>query len=90
MDIKTAVTMAKQYIVDNLADEGVTDIGLEEVEYNDSRRTWSITIGFSRPWNRLHNSFAVLAVKRMERSYKILLIREGEHKVSSMKHREFK
>ena len=51
MDAKGACHKAKDYIADLFADEGVTNIGLEEVEFESTSNSWRITISFSRPWD---------------------------------------
>ena len=44
---KKAVTLAKQYVGQLFADEGVTNLGLEEVEFDDEIGVWRATLGFS-------------------------------------------
>ncbi len=51
MDVKAAIAIAKDYLKDVYADEQLSNIGLEETEYNEATKRWSITLGFSRPWN---------------------------------------
>ena len=36
MDVKEAVTLAKNHITDLFAAEGIINLGLEEVEYDDA------------------------------------------------------
>ena len=52
MDVKQAVQIAKQYVSELFEGEPITNVGLEEVVYEDESDTWKITIGFSRPWHR--------------------------------------
>ena len=52
MKVKEASRTAKDYLTDIFADEQITHVGLEEVEFNDASNTWKITIGFFRPWER--------------------------------------
>ena len=51
MDVKAAVALAKNHITDLFAQEGLTNLGLEEVEYDEVREQWRITVGFSRSWD---------------------------------------
>lgn len=91
MDVKDAIRIAKQYIKEVLADEEVTNLGLEETEFDPASGNWSVTLGFSRPWNTprtraqevLENLGAVSSLKR---SYKVLTI-SGDGAVLSMKNR---
>ncbi len=61
MDVKQAVEMAKNYIVDLFANEGLSNLGLEDVEFDDVRGVWNVTVGFSRPWDKLGSAFAAIA-----------------------------
>ena len=49
MDVKEAVRTAKQYMTNVFANEGLGDLGLEEVVFDDDKKEWRITVGFSRP-----------------------------------------
>lgn len=83
MDAKTAVHKAKDYIADLFADEGVTDIGLEEVEFESTSNSWKITIGFSRPWDHKNRLTAALGGV-VSRSYKAIRINDRSGEVESL------
>ena len=51
MDVMEATQTAKRYIVELFTGEQIANVGLEEVEFDDTRDEWSVTIGFSRPWD---------------------------------------
>jgi hypothetical protein len=51
MDVREAIALAKNDLRDVYAEEGLSDLGLEETEYDDANREWLITLGFFRPWN---------------------------------------
>lgn len=51
LDVKTAITIAKDFVAEVLAEERPSNIGLEEVEFDDRDDRWLVTVGFSRPWN---------------------------------------
>lgn len=51
MDVKEAVAKAKTYVAEAFAGESLTNLGLEEVRFDDTADAWSITLGFSRPWD---------------------------------------
>jgi hypothetical protein len=61
MDVKQAVKTAKDWIRNVLGEEGVTNVGLEEVNFDDEKHSWLITIGFSRPWNSTRNAFTAIS-----------------------------
>jgi hypothetical protein len=89
MDVKEAVAKAKSYVVDLFADEHVTNIGLEEVEHDDALGRWTVTLGFSRPWNtpatRAQEVLASLGgMSALKRSYKVITV-ANDGTVLSMK-----
>jgi hypothetical protein len=91
MDVDEAVALAKKRILQLFAEEKITDIGLEEVEYDEPGHTWKVTIGFSRPWDKPENTFAAIAqqVTYKKRSYKVVRIDAHTDEVKSIKNREF-
>lgn len=82
MDVKDAVKAAKDYVQDLLADEQVTNLGLEETEFDPKTGGWHITLGFSRPWNtprsRAQEVLESLgAVSSLRRSFKVITVSMG-------------
>ena len=51
-DAKSAVRAAKDYLQTLMAEEDISELGLEELDYNEGEGVWSVTLGFSRPWDR--------------------------------------
>lgn len=92
MDVKEAVNLAKEYTKDLFASEQISNLGLEEVEFDDHSMIWNVTIGFSRPWDTPINTFAVIAqqISSPKRSYKVVRIDDASGKVVSVKNRETK
>jgi hypothetical protein len=92
MQVKEAVSLAKRYIQEVFTDEKIDNIGLEEVEFDDKSNIWSITIGFSRPWDEGAGPFAAqLAASGMvprRRDYKVVRIGDGDKKMVSVKNRD--
>ncbi len=87
MDVKEAVRMAKEYVGQLFADEGIKNVGLEEVVFDDAADEWKITIGFSRPWDRAVGTgtmTAVLGGARLERSYKVVRVDDSNGKVKKL------
>ncbi|CAK8722894.1 MAG: hypothetical protein CDV28_1607 [Candidatus Electronema aureum] len=90
MDVKAAVKLAKEYALDLFADENITNLGLEEVSFYDEDGEWTVTLGFSRPWDEPRNTLASLAQTNLpRRSYKIVRI-DDNGKVKGVKNREGK
>lgn len=88
MDVKQAVTRAKQYLIELFADENLSNVGLEEVELDGDFDEWVVTIGFSRPWDQpapRTNPFAPVSTAR---AYKVLRISNKLNDVVSVKNRE--
>ena len=74
MDVKEASRRAKEYVIDLFDGDGLSNVGLEEIEFDDLSRHWKITIGFSRPWDTKNTLTAALGERRPERSYKVVRI----------------
>jgi hypothetical protein len=83
MEVKEAVQIAKDYIIELFEEERIVDVGLEEVDFDQSGN-WVVTIGFSRSWNR--NVGSVLG-GQAARSYKAVRIQDKDGKVLSVKDR---
>jgi hypothetical protein len=85
MDVKEAVVAAKQYIGEIFGAEGIRNLGLEEVEFDEPANEWRVTIGFSRPWDA---AGPVSVMFTPSRSYKVVRISDKSGKVVSVKNRE--
>lgn len=92
MGAKEAVRAAKEHIADLFQDEGVMDVGLEELDYRDGDLgVWEITVGFRRVWkgpDPVGNPLAVLSGRTSPRTYKVVRISD-DGKVLDLKHRQF-
>jgi hypothetical protein len=91
MDVKEAIAAAKRYVQDVYAEESVTNLGLEEVEYDAVAGVWLVTLGFSRPWNtprtRAQEVLEQLgSISPLKRSYKVITVADNGM-VLSMKSR---
>jgi len=86
MDVKEAVTAAKAYVRDLFSEEGIVNLGLEEVAFDDAAGVWDITVGFSRPWNSLKNALTTISGETSaKRVYRVVELRDGDGKVLSVK-----
>jgi len=86
LDTKQAVRLAKEWLVSQYADEGIANIGLEEVRWNDGE--WEITLGFTRQWDDSNLALAGIAGLLKPRTYKIVTVSDSEGKVVSLRNRE--
>ncbi len=87
MNVKEAVSAAKGFIQDLFADEGITDIGLEEVEFDEPEDEWRVTIGFTRPWDKAGGIATFASPTNPRRTYKVVHISGETGKVASVKNR---
>ena len=87
MNVKEAAKLAKDYVADLFAEEGINNVGLEEIELGDDRQFWEVTIGFSRPWDHGGLATVTLGQKGLRRSYKVLRIDNTNGNVASVKDR---
>jgi hypothetical protein len=89
MDVNLAVRTAKTWLSDVLKEENPINVGLEEVEFDESNHHWLITLGFSRPWNSTRTAATVLTGEPSQRrSYRVVTVDDSDGKVISMKRRE--
>jgi hypothetical protein len=91
MNVKEAVVMATAHIRDLFEHEEISNLGLEEVEFDQSSSEWIVTVGFSRPWDYPQNALAALGSGRAgnpKRSYKIVTINDNNSSVVGIKNRE--
>jgi hypothetical protein len=88
MQVKEAIALARQYVTDVFSGETITNIGLEELEFDDDKNIWSITLGFSRPWQAQNVQNTLAALVNPRRDYKVIRISDRTKKVLSVKNRE--
>ena len=86
MDVQEAVQVAKSHVTLLFENEGIGNIGLEEIEYEARPGIWRVTIGFTRDWERQGSLGASLGL-RGARAYKVLRIRGEDGEVQSVRDR---
>lgn len=84
MEVKEAVQIAKDYVADIYSAEHITNLGLEEVEFDHISNKWKITVGFSRPWDHNNALHQVIREGRPERSYKLVRISDESRSIESV------
>jgi hypothetical protein len=87
MDARAAVALAKKEISDLFADEGIQNLGLEEIEFDEAENAWTVTIGFVRPWGDAPSGLAALAGQAGHgtRDYKVVRIADARGHVISVR-----
>jgi hypothetical protein len=82
--------LLKSYIAEIFNDEGVFNIGLEEVEFRDG--VWEVTVGFSRKWDRPpSNPFNQITSqpdsRALSRTYKVVEVNDDDRTVLGVRNR---
>ena len=88
MDVREAVALARQYLREVFSEEKIVELGLEEVEYDDTQHTWLITLGFSRPFDYAGGAVAAALGVPKKREYKIVKIDDKDKRAVAIKNRE--
>lgn len=87
MDVKQAVAKAKDYLLNVFADEQISDIRLEEVEFDRLENAWLITLGLLRQ-QRMPGIVTALTgatAPVYKRDYKLVRMPDNENEVPSIK-----
>lgn len=87
MNAAEAIRAAKQHIAEIFEDEGIAEVGLEEVDFEHDDGVWNITIGFRRPWQHLAKPGA-FGVSPPVRTYKVVKMRDADASLVAICHRE--
>jgi len=91
MEVKEVVKIAKAYVADVFSAENPSNIGLEEIVFDEMGKCWKITVGFSRPWDyqkslELDSSLRVRNHQRsLSGSIKWLRLSDDDGKVKEVK-----
>jgi hypothetical protein len=87
MDAKEAVALAKQHVEELFANEGILNLGLEEIEFDRGRKVWQVTLGFSRPWD-VRGGATLITRSETARTYKRIVLSDPDKRVLSVKNRD--
>ncbi len=74
MNLKEAVTVAKQQVSDLLAHGAPQNVRLEQFLYDDHLGVWSLTIGFAFPDHPEARNYKIVRVSEADKS--VLSIRD--------------
>lgn len=97
MEVKEAVMKALQFVSDTFSDAKLSNLGLEEVEFDDDKAQWRVTVGFSRPWDypqkstleaMAENPITNRPSRPTNRTYKVVEIRDSDGEPTAIKMRE--
>lgn len=88
MNVEEAVAVAKSWIATVYKDEGITNVGLEEVLKDEARGIWRVTIGFSRPWNATRTAITIIGGEpTVTRTSKVVTINDENKEILSLTNR---
>jgi len=90
MQVKQAVAKAIEHINVLFEHEQLSNLGLEEVEFDHQENEWVVTVGFSRPWDYPappKNAIVEMTTKTAppKRSFKMVRINDTSEHVMSVK-----
>ena len=89
MQVKAAVQTALEHVKSLYESESLSNLGLEEVEFDEESERWLVTVGFSRPWDYPQNRIAELAGTNVpKRSFKSVHIDDKSERVLAVKNRD--
>lgn len=89
MEAHDVIKRAKAWVTDIYAEEGIQNLGLEEIDYDEDERAWNVTLGFSRPWNTARNAITAITGEPVaRRTYKIVKLSDSDGRVLSLHNRE--
>lgn len=77
--IKEAAALARAHVEALFTDEGMAQVGLEEIEFDPELRVWRVTIGYSRLYPG--------PPPRRERAYKIVIVADADRSVLAIRDR---
>ena len=90
MGVKEAARTAKIFVRELFADEGISNIRLEEVDFQHLPAEWMITVGFLRPSEiaDLDGELPPALFPHPRQAFKVVRIRDHDGKILSVKHRD--
>jgi hypothetical protein len=88
MIAKDAIGIAKRHVMETFSDEGIANLGLEEIEFDSDDNAWRVTLGFSRPWDRPSGHLGESLGVAPGRSYKVVLLSDRDGRLLSIKNRD--
>ncbi len=90
MEVKDVVKMAIKYVIEIFEDDNITNVGLEEVTFNEADKNWRVVVGFSRPWDYPQPSVLgnIRPQEQPKRHYKEVIVDDSSGKIEAITIRE--
>ena len=86
MEVQAAIQKAKEHVAEMYQEEPISQVGLEEVEFEHAKNVWLIAIGFVR--DRRPQGSRFLELNTPKRTYKVVRIRDRDGGLESLRTRE--
>jgi hypothetical protein len=81
MEVSEAVKEALGYVREAFSEEGISQVGLEEVEHDEYNDVWRVTVGFARPWDltvsaaqKFMPALGAIEPQARSRTYKVVVL----------------
>lgn len=88
MDVKFAVKLAIEQVIDLFGRQDVLNVALEEVDFNEDKDEWLVTVGFNRPWDMPKHQMLADLGAQSSRQYKVVRIDSDSGGVKAIKNRD--
>lgn len=87
MDAKQVIEIAKAHVSEIFSSDGARNIGLEELYFDDNSHIWSVTVGFTRPWDGPQGVNRFLREgDNVARTFKTVEIDDNDGKILGVRH----
>lgn len=84
MNMKEAAEAAQRYVADIFGSEKVSNLSFEEGRFDKPSKSWLITVGFTRPWQKP----ASAALQGLEpRTLKVVVISDADEALLEIRDR---
>lgn len=88
MQVEEAIASAKSFFEKVFAQEQISQVRLEEVEYDDAENSWLVTLSAVQPSAVVDRWSAMAEKSGHQRSYKTVKIDDGGSRLPSVKIRQ--
>lgn len=85
MEVKEVVKIAIDYVANVFSAESPSNIGLEEITFDEENECWKVTVGFSRPWDyQTPGIVADMRPRQPNRQYKVVKVSDTDGKIKAI------
>ena len=84
MLVEDAIASAKTFFQKVFAQEQISQVRLEEVEYDETDHVWLVTLSAVQPWSLTDRCTTMVDKLGLQRSYKTVKIDDGGSRLPSV------